>query len=111
MALSSKANGSQTATLTTEHTLATVTDAGVYVLHVDIANLTGAEIVTLRLKTRARTSDTTRIAYEVDLDASAAAGEPIAISPPIASLHELIVTLEQNGGTGRAFPWNLIQLQ
>jgi hypothetical protein len=101
-------SGSQTATLTTEHTLATVTDAGQYVLAVDAANLVDGEDLTLRIYGKARSSDTERVMY-VDTFTGAQAA-PLLISLPTVSPHHNKFTLEQNGGTGRAFPWAVYQI-
>lgn len=103
-----KTSGSQTATLTTEHTLATVTDAGTYQLVVDAANLANNEHLTLRIYGKARSGDTERLIWPVTVSHAQVA--PLVESVPIASPHHLKVTLEQNGGTGRAFPWAVYEL-
>ena len=59
----SKADGSQTAVISTEHTLATITDAGSYVLGVDVSNLALGDKLTLRIKTKVRSAGTTRTTY------------------------------------------------
>lgn len=101
-------SGSQTATLTTEHTLATVTDAGTFCLVVDAANLVSTETLTLRMYGKARSSDTERLIYEANF--FGVQSTPLLISPPAPSPHHLKVTLEQNNGTGRAFPWAVYAL-
>ena len=108
MALTSKSSGSQTATLTTDHTLATITDAGTYVLTVDTANLADGETLTLRIKSKTRSADTSRLVYEANFEH--AQSENFKASPAIPVIAEGVFTLEQNGGTGRAFPWNILQL-
>ncbi|MDH5452679.1 MAG: hypothetical protein OEX14_04925, partial [Paracoccaceae bacterium] len=64
MAASVNTSGSQTATLTTEHTLATVSTAGTFQLAVDAANLVNGETVTLRIYGKARSTDTERLMWE-----------------------------------------------
>lgn len=108
MALTSAASGSQTATLTTEHTLATITAAGTYVLSVDAGALANGETLTLRIKTKIRTGDTSRVVYEAAF--SHAQGSPNKYSPAVPVIVEGVFTLTQTGGTGRAFPWNVLQL-
>ena len=103
MAVSVKTSGSQTATLTSEHTLVTVTDAGIYMLAVDTANLVADEIVTLRIYGKARTGDTERLQFVGTV--SAHSSEKLLYGPPIVSPHYAKFTLEQNNGTGRVFPW------
>ncbi|MGH3946351.1 MAG: hypothetical protein ACRDSI_15080 [Pseudonocardiaceae bacterium] len=57
------AGGSQTATIGTEHTLATVTDPGMYVLRTDLADMVAGDVVELRVYAKARTTDTERLMY------------------------------------------------
>ena len=108
MALTSVGSGTQTATIDTEHTLDTETGAGVYVLVVDMANLANGDIVILRLKTKAKSGGTSRLAYQAT-DANVQ-GEPNKYSIPVPVDTEIIATLEQTDGTGRDFPWNLLKL-
>ena len=108
MAISSAASGTQTATLTTEHTLATVTTPGTYVLNVDTAALVNGETVALRAKVKTLSAGTSRQAYEgyfVHLQQN-----PSKFSIPVPALIEVVFTLRQDGGTGRAFPWNVIRI-
>lgn len=108
---SEKSSGSQTATVTTEHTLATITDAGTYQLAVDMANLASGDIVEFRAKTKARTGDTTRVCYGPHTFVGDTLGEEVVfLSVPIVSPHELVFTLTQTDGTGRAFPWSVREL-
>jgi hypothetical protein len=106
--MTSKASGSQTATLNTEHTLATITDAGIYVLNVDVAALVNGETLQLRIKVKTRSGDSSRLAYHAVY--KHVVGEPSVFSVPVPVIAEGVFTLEQNGGTGRAFPWNILQL-
>lgn len=105
--MTSAASGSQTATLDTEHTLATITTAGSYVLTVDTANLANGETLTLRAYTKVRAADTSRLYCSASY--RHAQGEPNKASIPIPVIAEVIFTLEQSGGTGRAYPWNALQ--
>ncbi len=108
MALTSKASGSQTAVLATEHVLSTITAAGTYVFTVDAANLVNDETLTLRVKTKVRSVDTSRLLYEGTFKHTQ--GIPNKQAPAVPVISEGVFTLEQNGGTGRAFPWNILQL-
>jgi len=105
---SSNADGSQTAVLTTEHTLATITTAGTFVLLVDTVNMALQDILTLRAKTKVRSVGTTRLAYEVNYEHVQT--ELVKISIPVPSINEVVFTLEQNGGTGRVYAWEIIEL-
>ena len=104
----SKANGSQTAIISTEHTLSTVTDAGSYVLGVDLSNMALGDKLTLRIETKIRSVGTTRTTYIANY--ANVQGTLNALSIPIASPHEFVATLEQTAGTGRAFNWEITEL-
>ena len=104
----SQSEGSQTATLDTEHTLATVTTAGTYVLSVDLSNLALGDKVTLRAKAKVRSTGTTRTVFTGTY--AHVQENPVAMSIPIPAVSECVFTLEQTDGTGRAFPWEVISL-
>lgn len=106
MAAAVKTSGSQTATITTEHTLATVTDAGTYELNVDVSAMVGGttpDIVVIREYGKARSSDTERLIKAYTL--VGAQTETLIKTVPRISPHHFKVTLTQTQGTGRAFPW------
>lgn len=102
-------SGSQTATISTEHTLATVSAAGVYVLAVDLANLVANDIVVLSIYGKARTGDTERLLHR-GLYGPIAVGTPLVQSVPLVSPHHFKATLTQTAGTGRAFPWAIYEV-
>ena len=108
MAVTSVGAADQTATITTEHTLDTETVAGVYCLVVDCGNMVNGDVLRLRMKTKAATGKTSRIAYEAVY--AHVQGQPNKYSPPVPIDTELVCTLEQTAGTGRVFPWNLLKL-
>lgn len=108
MAVVSMASASQTATLDTEHTLTTQTLSGVYVLVTDLANLAAGDIVILKIKTKCRSTDTSRLAFYTTY--AHGQSEPNKYSPPVPVDAEIVCTLEQTDGTGRAFPWNLLRI-
>jgi hypothetical protein len=101
------ASGTQTATLTTEHTLATVTDPGTYQLKVDTAALVNGETLRLQVKSRVLSGGTDRLEYDAVF--MHAQGEPIKSSIPVLSPFQCVFTLTQTGGTGRAFPWSVLK--
>lgn len=108
MALLIKTEGSQAATLDTEHTLATVTDSGVYVLFVDLANLADDDAVILRIKTKGTSGDSSQLAYDATF--RHAQSKKNVYSVPVPSPIEFVATLEQTDGTGRTFIWAVYQL-
>lgn len=99
-------SGSQTATISTEHDLVTTTDAAVFQLAVDMANLAAGDVVELRIYGKARSGDTERMLFRGTYGPIPLAA-PLVVSTPVVSPHHLRATLKQTDGTGRAFPWAL----
>ena len=108
MAVTSVGSGTQTATVTTEHTLDTESTAVVYVLVVDTANMVNGDILTLKIKTKDKSGGTSRLAFQAT-DAHIQA-EPHKYSPPVPIDTEIVCTLTQDAGTSRDFDWNLLKL-
>jgi hypothetical protein len=108
MAVSINVEGSQTATISTEHTLATVTSAGTYVLVVDLVNLAKGDVLELRIKTKLTSGDTSQLAYDVVY--ANAQGSLNTYSIPVPSPIEFVATLKQTAGTGRVFIWAVYAL-
>ncbi len=102
-------DGEQTATLTSEHVLATVTAAGTYQLMVDVANLAAGETLWLRIYGKARSTGTERLLYSHRVKGETLV-EPLVGSLAVVSPHHAKFTLRQDGGTGRAFPWAVYKL-
>ena len=108
MALTVTASGTQTATVTTEHTLTTLTGPKTFTLTVDtnamVFGSTNDELL-LQIKTKALTGGTERVAYAAYF---VGAQDPaIKISIPIPVAYTATVTLTQVAGTSRDFPWNI----
>jgi hypothetical protein len=117
MAISSQADGSvdfATEGLDSEETLATVTEAGVFCLDLDMNAAAVGDIWIVRVKKKVRTGGTTRLWNRYELFGTTIApteAEKIVTSIPYHSLWEIVFTLEQTDGTGRAIPWEIVQLQ
>lgn len=103
------ASGTQTAVISTEHTLATTTTAGVFVAHFNLTNLANGDVVRLRVKTKVLTGDTAESIWDA-VYANDQGAVPIVHTPPLVSMFSLAVTIEQTAGTGRNVPWALIQI-
>ena len=108
MGVQSVGSGSQTCTLDTEHTLDTETTAGVYVLVIDCNALANGDTVIIRLKTKAKSGSTSRIAYQQAF--SNVQTEVNKYSPAVPVDQEIVATIEQTDGTGRSFDWNLLRM-
>jgi hypothetical protein len=106
MPITQESSGSQTATIGTEHTLATVTTQKTLVLSVDCANLAAGEYVEIKVKRDVRSADATRTLYSRIVSWLEAGVTPVISMPPVpAGGGEFVGTLKQLNGTGRAFPW------
>lgn len=100
------ASGTQTATLTTEHTLNDTTGAGTagyYQLVVDTNALLVGEDLELLVYEPALAAGTLRVVERIFL--TGGLGDPLMKSAVHACTHGAKFTLKQTGGTGRAFPW------
>lgn len=98
----------QTATPGTDHDLVTHSGAGTFVLLVDATNLAAGEALTLRLQAKVLSGGSLTLVDEVVFRGGQ--GAPFLQSVAVVSLYELRAQLRQDGGTGRAFPWNLVAL-
>lgn len=113
MTISAFGSGTQTATVTTEHFLASVNEAGVYTFHVDLVNLAAGDQVELRVYQMILTGGTQRVAYLASYQGAQPADGLIAISVPISNeltdTNSLRFSLKQTLGTGRNFPWKVLK--
>lgn len=101
-------SGTQTATVTTEHTLATISTAGNYYLKVDKKNLTTGDELILRVFDKVLTGSTSALMFKGTY--SHAQDEIVAVSIPFSTVFETIVTLEQSTGTSRTFEWAVVDM-
>ena len=117
MAVSEKSGGSQTAVIDTEHTLATITAAGTYILGVDMSNLVDGDELELRIYVKMRSASASDCIYnqayahkQGDGAAANAKGTVVKVSVPVPAPFQFIATLKQTAGTGRAFDWSIYEL-
>lgn len=108
MAVSGDTGGTQACTLTTEHTLATITVAGTYQLVVDLDELQNDETLELRIYTKVRSASSSKLAFYAVYKHDQG-GHATVYSPPIPAPFEFKATIEQNGGTGRSFIWSIYE--
>lgn len=108
MALAIVAEGTQTATLGTEHTLATSVTGKTDVLGVDTGALANGETVELTIYTIIRAAGVERIAWQRSY--SHVQAEPQKYSWPVPANISIKATLKQTGGVGRAFPFSLLSV-
>lgn len=113
MAVTAQGSGTQSATVTTEHTLLDVAVAGVFTFHVDTVNMVDGDVLELRIYQMVITAGTRRVAYFARFAAAQATDDLIKVSVPIANeltdAGALRFTLKQTAGTSRNFPWKVLK--
>jgi len=112
MAVTAQGSGTQSATVTTEHTLLDVAVAGIFTLHVDTVNMVAGDVLELRIYQMVLTSGTRRVAYLGRWADAQPTDDLIKISVPIANeltdAGALRFSLKQTFGTSRNFPWKVL---
>lgn len=109
MAVTENTSGSQTSIVGTEHTLATVSTAGIYVLRVDINALAVNDILELRVYTKARNgTDTERLIHGPAIYGPIPPDQKLVDSVPIMATGDFKATLKQTAGSARAYPWVIL---
>jgi hypothetical protein len=101
-----ESSGTQSATVGTEHSLATITTSRVLVLTVDAVNMANGDALELRVKTRVLSGGTNRLAYMASY--ANVQADPVKISVPVVSMHSCEFTLKQTAGTGRGYDWSVV---
>lgn len=110
MALTNQGNGTQTATVTTEHTLATITTGKTCVLLVNCINMVAGDVLELRAKVKVLTASTERVAYKDVFSGLQDVDDVVKISIPVPSLYSVKFTLKQTAGTSRNYEWSVVSL-
>jgi hypothetical protein len=105
MAVTEAASGSQTATISTEHTLATITTPGTYSLQVGTVNMAAGDTTILRIYGKVRSIDAEMLIHESAC--SDVQADTMKVSHAYLTPHYLKFTLTQTAGTGRAYPWSV----
>ena len=109
MAVTVENSGTQTATISTEHTLDTDADAKVFVLLVDTKAMVLGDILVLRAKVKVLTGSTLATVYTAIY--AHVQEDVVKASIPIPSPgFQCDFTLEQTDGTGRAFEWSVVSI-
>jgi hypothetical protein len=102
-------SGTQTAVISTEHTLATSTTNGTFQFITRLNNLALGDIVELRLYTITLTGGTLEVCF-LGVYGPSLPVAIVSVSPPMASDISLRCTLKQTAGTGRNFDWKLLRI-
>lgn len=113
MAVTSFANGTQSATVGTEHFVSDVNAAGTYVFEVNKTNMVAGDVLELRVYRKPLTGSTSVVAYFSVFYGAQPSDDVIAISVPISNDHTnataLRFSLKQTFGTSRNFEWNVLK--
>lgn len=109
MAISNVGSGTQTCTISTDHTLNTETTFGIYQGYVNLTNLAKGDVIRVFVTDKVLTGDTEEILFEGiysnDLGSSCIICTPPWVSEFSSSLH-----IQQTAGTGRSVPWAVYRL-
>lgn len=108
MAVTVSSSGTQTATVSTEHTLVTATASGVYALLVDTVNMLNGDELELRITAAVLSDGTRRLGFLGTFKHVQA--DPLKVSVPVVAPNGVVATLTQTAGTGRAYPWSLVTI-
>ena len=100
--------GTQSASVSTLHTLSTITASGIYCLSVDINNMILGDVLELSALVKVLTGGTSRQYFLASY--AHVPQNPTVISVPIPVLWEVVFKLRQTAGSGRSFPWEVIRL-
>lgn len=95
-------NSTLIATLDVAQTLATITDAGNYLIKIDPEPLAATEILLVEVFDKVLTGSTSQLVYS---GAVRADQNDMIVSIPISVVFEMIVKITQSNGTKRTFDW------
>lgn len=101
-------NGTQTATVTTEHTLTTQTGNKFYSAYVDLTNMVSGDTVEIRVSVIVKTAGS-HILYFME-SYSGAQTNPLIYIPSLPSDISWKLTLKQVSGTSRTFDYRVYEI-
>jgi hypothetical protein len=115
MAVTLNASGTQAATVTTEHFLASPNVAGTFVLQLDLVNMVAGDVVELRVYKMVLAGGTARVVSFAQFAGPQPTDSLIAISEGIANTltdaTAVRFSLKQTFGTSRNFPWAVYNVE
>ena len=98
--------GAQVCVISTEHTLATITQPGFYSLWLDLNALAASDTLEMRVKTKVTSGGTSRL-HSLDTYNNAQTLFNIT-TQTIECMHEVVFTIKQTAGTGRTVNWEIL---
>lgn len=107
MAVTSAAEGTQNTNVGSEDSLSAQTNAGTYVLKLNVSNLAADEVLEVRLKEKVLTGDSVAVVYFASLVGPFGADDTVQCSLPVMSPYGVTATIKQLNGSTRAVKWQL----
>lgn len=101
-------NGTQTATISTEHTLYNPTTSKFFTGYVDLTNMTSTDTTEIRVYVIAKTAGSYILYYMMSY--TGAQSNPLVYIPPLPSDIGWKLTLKQTAGTGRSYDWKIFEV-
>ena len=101
-------NGTQTATISTEHTLTTQTGNKFYTAYIDLTNMTSTDTTEIRVSIIVKTAGS-HILYFMGTYIGAQSN-PLVYIAPLPSDISWKLTLKQTAGTGRNYDWRVLEV-
>lgn len=101
-------SGTQTATITTEHTLTTQTGTKFYCAYIDLTNMTSGDTTEIRVSLIVKSAGS-HILYFMGTY-SGAQSNPLLFIPALPSDISWKLTLKQTVGTGRSYDWRILEV-
>lgn len=102
-------SGTQTATISTEHTLGTPqTDDEVYVARVNVTNMAAGDELKVRCYVKVVAAGALALWQEVVL--SGVQTEKVLDLDPVGSVHSFEFRILQSAGTGRSYEWSIMKV-
>lgn len=101
-------NGTQTATLTTEHILTTQTNNKFYTAYIDLTNMASGDTTEIRVSVIVKAAGS-HILYYLGTY-SGAQTNPLVYIPSLPSDISWKLTIKQTVGTGRTYDWRVYEI-
>jgi len=101
-------NGTQTAVISTEHTLYNPVTSKFFTAYVDLTNMTSTDTTEIRVYVIAKTAGS-YIQYYM-MSYTGVQTNPLVYIPPLPSDIGWKLTLKQTAGTGRTYDWKVYEV-
>lgn len=114
MSIASYANGTQTASIGTEHFLSSPNAAGRFQMWLDLINMAAGDVLEIRAYKMVLTGGTQRVVYADQITGAQPTDSMIYLSQIIPNVltdsNAVRFSIKQTYGTGRDFPWSVLNL-